>query len=226
MNEKNIWKILYEAQTQSLEGVSYKWIEGFKKMDLHELPTIEDLNVPHWKIQPILGKSPEIPFWYRLSRGIFNVNLRLRGEDQLDYLEERDTFHDVFGHLPILYNKEYTDYVRGLGVFAQFMEDSEEARRALSNAYWFTSEFGLVLEKNSGWNTIRAYGAGIISSKAELEHALNTENKKILLDDVWLESFAEIDGYITDGFQDRYYVLPNWSYLKDILKWLWNRYVH
>ena len=150
--------------------ISEKWNRGFSflKPLMLEYPYIEDLSIPNWRLLPIIGKSPDGDFWRRLSCSIFNVNMRLRPEKQIDYLEERDYFHDLFGHTPILFDSYYSNYMRALGILGQFMEDSDEARKALSNIYWFTSEFGLVMEDNK----IVAYGAGIISSTAELKLSL------------------------------------------------------
>lgn len=193
---------------------------------LDELTAPEDLLVPHWKIQPIIGKSPEAPFWYRLSRGIFNVNLHLRGEKELDYLEERDYFHDVFGHLPILWNRKYTDYVRGLGNFAQHMDNTPLVRKVLSNIYWFTSEFGLIHEENG----LSAYGAGLLSSRSELLHATSEKDDVVvhtLEGDTLIETIEQMaytNKYVTDGFQTEYYALDSIDQLSVILRWLWENH--
>jgi phenylalanine-4-hydroxylase len=226
MDNHEIWKTLFKGQIlNALAKGSIKWVRGWEaSMFLtEELPAMEDIFIPHWKVQAIVGKAPEKPFWYRLSRGVFNVNQRLRPEDQIAYLEERDLFHDLFGHTPILFDKEYTDYVRALGVLAQFAHDNDNVRRAISNIYWFTSEFGLVHEKGQ----LKAYGAGILSSQAELKFAMSDESNKIFITDDNilnnLYNIVHIDGYITDGFQDRYYVLTDWSQLDTIVKWLWKQ---
>lgn len=225
MTDNQIWNELYDNQVlNARHHACRQWIEGLARMQIYRLPLIEDLSIPHWKIQPILGKSPEAIFWYRLSRGIFNVNQRLRPEDQIAYLEERDLFHDTFGHLPILYDYEYTNYVRGLGNVAQYIKDPE-GLIALSNLYWFTSEFGLMLDEQG---TLKAYGAGVLSSQDELKFAMTSPNAfHIPIDSTnILHEISNIKTYITDGFQDRYYILPSFDYLKEILKFLWREYTN
>lgn len=236
MDQKEIWEQLVSKQYYRLSTLaSNKYLEGRKKLDLLTMPLIEDISIPHWKIQPIVGKSPEDIFWYRLSKGIFNVNMNLRTEGQIDYLEERDLFHDTFGHLPILYDNQYSDYVRGLGNFAMHMKDNAKSRRVLSNVYWFTSEFGLVNEpihplvvlSNPPKNQVhlKAYGAGILSSNAELTYAFSSESKKYVFGETTgFDFFRDENPYITNGFQQHYLVIE-WRHLSQILKWLWANFV-
>lgn len=219
MTEIQIWSNLYEGAIEgAMKGASAKWIQGINSLDLRTLPVIEDLSIPHWRVHPILGKSPEASFWYRLSRGIFNVNQRLRAEDQLAYLEERDLFHDTYGHLPILYDPLYTNYLYGIGNVAVHMNQTPENQRIISNLYWFTSEFGLVEEHGQ----IKAYGAGIISSRGELEYALSNDSHKKLFD---IREVAFMESYPTDTFQDTYYILRDWDHLRYVLQWCWDELI-
>lgn len=222
MTKRQIWEELFVTQAGSIQEnelrVSSKWRRGAVEMATvlnYNYPRIEDFAIPHWDIFPIVGKAPEAAFWYRLSRGIFNVNQRLRTEENLRYLEERDLFHDTFGHLPILYDEQYTNYLRGLGVFAQYA--TEEGLAVLSNIYWFTSEFGLVIENGIP----HAYGAGLLSSIDELEHALSSEANvhRFNATDV-----ADVQEYVLDGFQEDYFLLNEWSELQQILKFLWTNF--
>lgn len=225
MTQEQIWDKLFQQQYEQIffntSKISERWQEptgsGEPKFvnDFYKLPRLEDIAIPHWKIQPIIGKSPEKEFWYRLSRGIFNVNLRLRTEDQINYLEERDLFHDCFGHLPILYNEHYSNYLRALGCFAQYA--SEKELKKLSRLYWFTSEFGLVIEDG----VQKPYGAGILSSYGELEHVLSGEANVTKFD---IERIGQTD-YPTDGFQPIYFCLRDWSELDYIVKYIWRYWV-
>lgn len=229
MTKNEVWRELYTNQWEdATKHAVSEWNHGFFKMDLLSLPLLEDIYIPHWKVRPIIGKSEEDIFWYRISRGMFNVNERLRPYEQLDYLEERDLFHDVFGHLPILHSRDYSNYLLGLGALSQSMVDSKRAKRALSNIYWFTSEFGLM--KNEYDNEIKVYGAGVLSSHAELEYALGPDANRINFpNDTYdkielLEYFCDMDGYITDGFQEVYLVLNGMYDLKFILSYMWKMY--
>lgn len=224
-SKEDVWAFLYEEQSNNfMENdikISNKWITGMIHLAksgqlLPYYPALEDISIPHWRVFPVLGKQPEPEFWYRLSRGVFNVNMRLRDVEHLRYLEERDLFHDTFGHLPILLDKQYTDYLLGLGTFAQYA--TPEGLKALSNIYWFTSEFGLVLESG----VPHAYGAGIISSIDESQYALSTDANVHMWD---INQVIAVEDYVTDGFQKDYFILQGWSVLSDILRYLWKNYV-
>lgn len=221
--QQKVWKLLVKRQYEAaLEVASDKWKDGVFHMrsTIKELPLIEDLHVPHWRIQPIVGKAPDDIFWYRVSRGMFNVNTRLRSLEQIDYLEERDLFHDTFGHLPIMWDKEYTDYVLALGTTARLHKDNPDAQQALANLYWFTSEFGLVREHDQ----IRVFGAGILSSADEIDYAMSNESEKRILTHSRFQEIIKRRGYITDGFQDVYYVLPDWDHLPQLISWFWQAF--
>lgn len=228
MTNQEIWSTLYEKQESAAFHYAHSsWCEGLKRLNISELPLVEDLNVPHWKVQPILGKSPEEIFWYRLANGIFNVNQRLRAEDQLAYLEERDYFHDVFGHMPILFDVKYGQYVRALGIFWQFAQQTKKTAQALSNIYWYTSEFGLVIEHGRS----KAYGAGVLSSQAELQYAMSNDANVVEFPDTMAGKIAVLDmiaaeeDYVTDGFQTMYLQLNNLDEdLAFILKYLYYYY--
>lgn len=213
MTDIQIWDTLVENQRQNaFFEASSLWDTG--NINFTELPRFEDVNIPHWKLLPIIGKSDESDFWYRLSRGIFNVNMRLRSEENINYLEERDLFHDFFGHVPFLYNKDYTNYLIGLGNFYENSTKSDVIKRCLSNLYWFTSEFGLIKEQGK----TKILGAGILSSVDETTYVLtHPELHKPF--DIW-EIVMKKD-YVTNGFQDTYYVLKDISEFRKILKFLW-----
>lgn len=212
MKEQEIWRHLFNEQFPAAnEKASSMWM----RCQMNDLPRLEDVSIPHWKLQPIVGKSPEDIFWYRLSRGIFNVNLRLRTEDNLYYLEERDLFHDYFGHVPFLYDKDYTDYLIGLGNFYENSSKDEKVKRCLSNIYWFTSEFGLIYEDKGDPKVL---GAGILSSVNELDHVYsNIANWREF--NIW--DVVMIKQYVTNGFQEQYFILRGKHQFKEIIKFLW-----
>lgn len=216
MTDKQIWNKLRDEQSKLIDkhGVCTIWKLGRNKMYM-EYPALENVAIPHWRILPIVGKSPEFMFWRRLSRGIFNVNTRLRSEENLRYLEERDLFHDFYGHLPMLWSPDITNYLIGLGLFAQYA--TEEGLEALSRVYWFTAEFGLIEE----YGQAKALGAGIISSMDELAYVNDNPNANIHKWDI--EQVIDTP-YITDGFQQDYFVLPNVLEFGLILKHLWRYY--
>jgi phenylalanine-4-hydroxylase len=92
--------------------------------------------------------------------------------------------------------------------------------RAVSNFYWVTAEFGLF-----GREGKEVYGAGILSSPAELKNVVFNNVQKVFLDSWRCDEVAFMESYITDGFQDKYYVIDDWSILKDILRYLWSKFI-
>lgn len=222
--EERIWNKLYIQQIDAARQYAVDdWIYGERRLELSTIPKVENITIPHWRILSIIGKSPESDFWYRLANGIFNVNMRLREESQLAYLEERDYFHDVFGHTPMLFNYYVSNFIKGLGLFGQATWFNNDAKRALSNFYWFTIEFGLM---QSSENTkLKVLGAGILSSVDELQFAVSPDSRKIRLTEDVYDEIAEMKDYVTNGFQERYYVLQDYFQFNQIIKYLWNRYV-
>jgi len=217
MNEV-VWKTLIEEQLHHANIYSHTmWETGFKSLGRDRYPKLENVSIPHWRVLPIIGKSSEDDFWYRLSRGIFNVNMNLRTMENLHYLEERDLFHDYFGHLPFLFDKEYTDYLIGLGNFYENSSKTDEIKKALSNLYWYTAEFGLIKEHGE----TQVLGAGILSSVDELKYAVSEKSNKYLFN---IEQVVSIENYVTNGFQNEYFVLPNKKEFKNILKYLWTKF--
>lgn len=216
MSNEQIWdKLIKEQFTPAWREASKMWCQT--QLDHLFLPRLENVSIPHWRLLPIIGKSPEKEFWYRLSRGVFNVNMRLRSEENLYYLEERDLFHDYFGHVPFLFDKDYTDYLIGLGNFFENSAKTPQIEKALSNLYWYTAEFGLIQEKGKN----KVLGAGILSSVNELEHVCSG---KANIKPFKIHEVLSIESYVTDGFQNEYFVLQNKDVFKMILKFLWNNF--
>lgn len=174
--ERDTWEYIMNHQFPKIEYMSSVWNEGFKHMrELLSKPTVfEDVAIPHWRILPIDGKSDDLVFFDRLSKGIFNTNIYLRKWSEKDYLPTRCRWHDSFGHLPSLYNDEYSDIMRQIGVLGKAIittfneEVGKEYIQWLTRLYWYTIEFGLIREDDG----VKAFGAGIISSPGELHHTV------------------------------------------------------
>ena len=133
----------------------------------------------------------------------------LRKREQLDYLEEPDLFHDVFGHIPLLADPMIADFLYGLARVAARYIDNENVIEALARLYWYTIEFGLVREGGE----VKVYGAGILSSISETQFALSPAANRVPfnLDEVLATP------YITDKFQEQYFVLDSMDQLAEIL---------
>ena len=128
---------------------------------------------------------------------------------QIDYLEEPDMFHDVFAHVPLLSNKEYTNFFREIGQIAMSVIDDPLKLKKLQRIYWFTIEFGLI--KNN--NKFKIYGAGIISSKEESMNVLSnkSQKKKFDVNRIMNHSFR------IDVVQDTYYYIGSFEELSSSL---------
>lgn len=128
---------------------------------------------------------------------------------QLDYLEEPDMFHDVFGHVPLLTNTAYVGFFKGISDIALMHINNPKVIELLGRLYWFTIEFGLIEENNQ----VKIYGAGIISSKGETENCLSTHVKRLPFDIQTIFNTA----YRTDVFQECYFVINSFQQLYDSL---------
>lgn len=124
---------------------------------------------------------------------------------QLDYLEEPDMFHDVFGHVPLLSNQAYCDFFKGISDIALDHLDDERAIELLGRIYWFTIEFGLIRENGD----TKIYGAGIISSSGETKNSMDPSTEVLDFD---VRTVFETD-YRTDIIQEKYFVIDSFDQL-------------
>ena len=173
--EHRTWTTLYERQAAILPGRACDaFLQGLHALDLHgeDIPDFERVNekllkLTGWRIVAVPGLVPDDVFFEHLANRRFPAANFIRGANELDYLNEPDIFHDVFGHVPMLTDPVFADYMQAYG---------KSGRRALSlghlanlaRLYWYTVEFGL-LETPQG---LRIYGAGIVSSRTESIFAL------------------------------------------------------
>jgi phenylalanine-4-hydroxylase len=210
------WVTLYERQAEVLPGRACNaFLRGLDALDLHGqgIPDFAQLNeklsaLTGWKIVAVPGLVPDDIFFDHLANRRFPAGNFIRGADELDYLREPDIFHDVFGHVPMLTDPVFADYMQAYG---------KGGKRALSlghlqnlaRLYWYTVEFGL-LETPAG---LRIYGAGIVSSKTESIFALDSPSPNRLEFD--LERVMRTL-YRIDDFQQVYFVIPSLKYLLDV----------
>lgn len=173
--EHRTWTTLYERQAAILPGRACdEFLRGLDALDLHGdgIPDFERLNerlvaLTGWRVVAVPGLVPDEVFFEHLANRRFPAGTFIRGADQLDYLQEPDVFHDVFGHVPLLADPVFADYLQAYGKGGLRAAGLGRLHN-LARLYWYTVEFGLV-------NTplgLRIYGAGILSSKAESIYAL------------------------------------------------------
>ncbi len=210
-----VWKTLYERQTRLLPGLACDaFVQGMQKLPMspERIPDFEVLSeVLHratgWQVVAVPGLVPDAVFFEHLANRRFPAGNFIRGAHELDYLEEPDVFHDVFGHVPMLMHPVMADFIQAYGqggLRAQQLGKLKE----LARVYWYTVEFGLVQE---GGGT-RIYGAGIASSFSESTFAVQSPSPNRIAFD--LERVMRTN-YRIDDFQESYFVLDS---LDDLLE--------
>ena len=208
-----VWEILFNKRLENLQGiVAEEFLVALNDLNFkaEKIPNFVEINNilknrTGWSIKTVPNISPPEEFFSFLSMKKFTATCWLRSIDQIDYLEEPDMFHDVFAHVPLLSNKDYTDFFKEMGEIAMSVIEDPKKLEKLQRIYWFTIEFGLI-KKNNGF---KVYGAGIISSDEESKNALSKKSKKCEFDvkKVMNHSFR------IDIVQDTYYYINSFDQL-------------
>jgi len=213
--EHDTWNTLYARQMKILPGrASEVFLSGLKALDLNTggIPDFEVMNpklqaLTGWTVVCVPGLVPDEVFFDHLANRRFPSGQFIRKPDQLDYLQEPDIFHDVFGHVPMLTDPDFAAYMEAYGKGGQ-----RAAKRGmlanLARLYWYTVEFGLMKEGDD----LRIYGAGIVSSSTESVFALEDPSPNRLGFD--LERVMRTL-YRIDDFQQVYFVIDSLEGLKD-----------
>lgn len=217
VEDLEVWSDLYKWQINAITNCAYRHFGGqMKKLGITEesIPDFNKINetlkkLTGWTIYAVPGLIPNDLFFRFMGSKRFGVTTWLRKKEQMDYLEEPDMFHDVFGHVPLLADPMIANYLLGLARIAERYLNIEEAVECISRLYWYTIEFGLVKE---GWHT-RIYGAGILSSIAETQFVLTPKANRIPFD---LYQILQTP-YIKDKFQEQYFVLESFGQLKQVI---------
>ncbi len=175
--ENQIWHELITRQTPILKDRACDdYIRGLKIVDFsntripqcHEISTILQ-DITGWALEPVPALIPFDRFFDLLANRKFPAATFIRKREELDYLQEPDIFHEVFGHCPLLTNQAYADFTHTYGKLG--LKASHEDRIMLAKLYWFTIEFGLI-KSVAG---LRAYGGGILSSMSETKYCLESD---------------------------------------------------
>lgn len=162
-------------------------------------------NITGWRVVPVTDLVPDDIFFNHLANRRFPAGAFIRPEEQLDYLEEPDVFHDVFGHVPLLANKTYADFMQAYGQGGQRAMQLGRLPN-LARLYWYTVEFGLIRSPQG----LRIFGAGIMSSATESVFALEDPSPHRVAFD--LERVMRTK-YIIDDFQQTYFVIDSFEKL-------------
>jgi phenylalanine-4-hydroxylase len=156
-----------------------------------------------WRVVPVAELVPDEIFFDHLANRRFPAGAFIRPEQEMDYLEEPDVFHDVFGHVPLLANPVYADFMEAYGKGGRRAIERGRLRN-LARLYWYTVEFGLIRTEAG----LRIFGAGIMSSSAESVFALEgTSPHRVAFD---LERVMRTK-YMIDDFQQTYFVISSFE---------------
>ena len=211
--EHALWDRLYARQTAQLPGrAAPEYLDGLKRLDLGAggIPDFRRLSealmkLTGWQVVAVPGLVPEDVFFEHLANRRFVSGNFLRTPEQIDYLEEPDIFHDVFGHVPLLAHPVFADYMQAYGE-GGLRSMQFGALHKLARLYWYTVEFGLV-ESAEG---PRIYGAGIVSSHGESRFALDDPSPNRLGFDLKRVLRTK---YRIDDFQQAYFAIPSFEHL-------------
>ena len=212
-----VWRQLYDRQRQLLVGrASDEFLAAQDAMGMtpDRIPKFSELNTvlkaaTGWEIIGVEGLLPELDFFDHLANRRFPVTWWIRRPDQIDYIEEPDLFHDLFGHVPLLMLPAFADYMAAYGrggVKAHGI--GPEALVNLTRLYWYTVEFGLIRQHDG----LRIYGSGIVSSKGESLYSLESDAPNRIGFD--LERIMRTR-YRIDSYQKTYFVIDSFQQLMD-----------
>ncbi|MDO5505759.1 MAG: phenylalanine 4-monooxygenase [Pseudoxanthomonas suwonensis] len=215
--DHEVWKMLYQRQRELLVGRAadeFLAAQDAMGMSPDRIPKFDKLNAvlreaTGWEIIGVEGLLPELDFFDHLANRRFPVTWWIRRPDQLDYIEEPDLFHDLFGHVPLLMLPVFADYMAAYGrggVKAHGI--NPDALQFLTRLYWYTVEFGLIRQQDG----LRIYGSGIVSSKGESIHCLESDAPNRIGFD--LERIMRTR-YRIDTFQKTYFVIDSFQQLMD-----------
>ena len=211
--EHATWDTLYSRQLKLLPGrASDAYLRGLEQLKLSDagIPNFEELSdrlerLTGWRVVAVPGLVPDAVFFDHMANRRFVAGNFIRQPDQLDYLQEPDVFHDVFGHVPMLADPVFADYAAAYGR-GGLRALEHDAIGYLSRLYWYTVEFGLIREAGG----LRIYGSGIVSSYGESIFALDDPSPNRIVFD--LERVMRTE-YRIDDFQQNYFVIPSFDEL-------------
>lgn len=211
--EHELWRQLYRRQSiVARKHGAAAFINGMQHLDLAEngVPDFEVASrrlrkLTGWEIVAVPGLIPDVAFFRHLAARRFPVTTWLREPHEIDYLVEPDVFHDFFGHLPLLTQPVFADYLQEYGRKGE-QAMALGATRILARLFWYMVEFGLIRESGD----IKAYGAGMLSSASETAYSVTSSKPQRLRFDLNRVMATE---FRIDAFQETYFVLESYDEL-------------
>lgn len=212
-----VWHTLFTRQTKILKPiVSNVYLDALQKIQftadvIPDFRSVDKLLSAYtgWSIKVVPNIAEADLFFTSLAKNQFTSTCWLRSISQLDYLEEPDMFHDVFGHIPLLTNSDYTKFYNGIAEIAIKYSGDPRSYELISKIYWATIEFGLIREDNQ----IKVYGAGIISSKGEVQNVLKQKENYVDFD---IQTVFDTD-FVSSEIQTKYFVTESFEKLSNSL---------
>lgn len=213
--ENHTWSVLIERQSEIIKGRACdEFMKGLEILDFpnDRIPQLYELNeklgkATGWGVQAVPAVIQPKEFFTLLANKKFPAATFIRTPEELDYLQEPDIFHEVYGHCPLITNQAYADFLEKFGKLALKLDPKD--RRLLFRLFWFTIEFGLLNTENG----LKAYGGGILSSIGETQYCL-TETPEV-------QKFDSLNVLRTpfriDIMQPLYFVLDKFDDLFTIL---------
>ncbi len=206
-----IWDDLFARQMEILPGrAATTFLQGLEKLDLGRggVPEFgamsEELRaLTGWSVVPVPMLIPDHVFFWHLANRRFPAGNFIRTRETFDYIQEPDVFHDVFGHVPMLTDPVYADYMQEYGR-AGWKAMRYNRLKALGALYWYTVEFGLIEEPGG----IRAYGAGILSGPTEAVFAVEAQSPNRIM--LAVDRVMRTD-YVISDLQPTYFVIESFE---------------
>jgi phenylalanine-4-hydroxylase len=210
-DEHRIWDDLYARQMDILPGrAASAFLAGLDKLDLARggVPDFARLSaelgaLTGWSVVPVPSLIPDHVFFWHLANRRFPAGNFIRSRASFDYIQEPDVFHDVFGHVPMLTDPTFADYMQEYGR-AGWKAMRYNRLKALGALYWYTVEFGLILEDGAP----RAYGAGILSGPSEAVYAVEAQSPNRIM--LHVDRVMRTD-YVIDDLQPSYFVIESFA---------------
>lgn len=215
-DEHAIWRELYERQIKVLQNRAVpEFYEGLNALNLNEggVPDFEKINeklmdLTGWQVIAVPHLIPDDIFFDHLANRRFPAGRFIRTREQMDYLQEPDIFHDVFGHVPLLTQPVFANYMEAYGK-GGIRALKWDCLKNLARLYWYTVEFGL-MRKDDGF---QIYGAGIVSSRTESVFSVDSPSPNRIHFD--LERVMQTD-YKIDDFQQVYFAIDSFEELFEV----------
>ena len=215
--DHQVWSMLFTEQMKQLPPIATKaFVDGIDKCRFRadQIPKFSKVNkaldaATGWKIYVVPSLIDNKPFFKHLSNKEFPATTWLRTMSQLKYLEEPDMFHDVFGHIPLLSEQFFCDYLQGISEITLKHIDNPVVVEMMARLYWYTIEFGLIVENGQ----LKIYGAGILSSPGESLYSLSEKATHLAYDPVTIMDTP----YIKDKYQAHYFVIDSYKQLFESL---------